>query len=101
MCYFKGETHLEGDVKMSQSKLNSYGDLIGELYHLDYVDGRGEPYSFRGYVENFSPSGVIALHGLNGLVVVKASKVELFRPLTLREIAQYHKKELEAEQITE
>lgn len=82
----------------------SYEDIIGKLYYMEYRDALDNTHRITGYIENFNPSGSIALHGINGLVMVKAHMVQLFRPLTKGEIANYNKREaelLEAQEVEE
>lgn len=72
-------------------ELFKYEDIIGKLYVIEFKDFLGEPRSFTGYVENFCPSGVVALHGYTGIVVVRMSDITLLRPTTKRETDKYEK----------
>lgn len=70
-------------------ELFKYGDIVGRFYAMEYKDELGEIHVFKGLLENFSPSGKVALHGYTGMVVVDSARVVLLRPLSNREIEIY------------
>lgn len=83
-----------GDDKLIQTQneveIYTYNHIIGEYYHVEYIDKNENVRTFQGFLENFSTSRTVTINGKNGLFIVRTNNIQLLRPMTEQEIERYH-----------